>query len=320
MQSKIDLIIAEIKKKKSVSAVKDEFILKEINKILAQNKKVREKIETASLDKVSKSKEFKTIVKEVRAVLHRSHGQYQNDDVVKREKYLNELKEIMAKPDGFAKIPPTTPAGRPVAGKILNTHSQSLFSQEIINLHSKILSTNVSAKERLGIYPTIYSDIFAITGKPESILDLGSGINPVSFPFMNLPHVKYTALELSKKDCDFLIEYFAIMNEFIEGHAESIDLVEINKNPSLLSKLSADMAFLFKVIEPIELSKSHKIGETIMKNLDCKWIIVSFATTTISGNRMNYPKRRWFEMMIHRLGYELKSMEKENEIFYIIKK
>ncbi len=305
MQSKLDLIIAEIKKKKSIAAVKDEFILKEINKILAQNKRFREKIDSASLDKVSKSKEFKAIVKEVRAVLHRSHGQYQTENIGDREKLLLMLNGLL------------------VDFKIRWQKGDKtiLFEEKVVEAHKKILSTNISAKERLAIYPTIYQEIFEITGDPKSIIDIGSGINPVSFPFMMLDSVRYTALELSQKDCDFLVQYFMLMERFgIVGNALPTDILEIKKNPELLLNYSADIAFIFKVIEPIELSKSHKIGELIIESLNCKWVVVSFATKTISGNPMNVPRRRWFEVMLERLGHDFKIIKKDNEIFYVIRK
>lgn len=326
MQSKLDLIIVEIKKKKSIAAVKDEFILKEINKILVQNKKFREKIDSASADKVSKSKEFKAIVKEVRAVLHRSHGQYQTDDAGKREKYLDDLKKLMANPSDLQNSHPALHPLRslslaPPPGDVVKLrNNELLLNEKILDAHNQILSTNISAKERLAIYPTIYSEIFAITGIPKSIVDLGSGINPVSFPFMGLSEVKYTALELSQKDCDFLVQYFTLMNDFIDGKALPVDLIEIKQNPDLLSKFSADIAFIFKVIEPIELSKSHKIGELIIERLKCKWVVVSFATKTISGNPMNVPRRKWFEVMLERLRHEFKIIKKDNEIFYVIRK
>ena len=43
-----------------------------------------------------------------------------------------------------------------------------------------------STKERIDYYPKIYSEIFRIAGKPGIIADLGCGVNPFSFPYMNL--------------------------------------------------------------------------------------------------------------------------------------
>lgn len=320
----ISLLIAEIKKKKSISQVKDSFVLKEIEKILAQDRRAREKLASADPKKVAKSAEFKAIVKQVRAVLHRSHGQYQTDELPKREKYLEELKQMMvegrirssASATQRSHPPPPTSA----RGVLKLNQNTELLDEKMIALHSKILSTNISAKERRGLYPSIYREIFAITGSPKSILDIGSGINPVSFPFMGLSGIKYTALELSEKDCDFLVQYFTLMERFVDAKAEPVDLVEIKKNPDLLKRFKADIAFIFKVIEPLELNKSHKIGEQMIEAVKANWIVVSFATKTISGKPMNHPRRGWFEMMLKRLGHEYRIIEKENEIFYVIRK
>ncbi|MAH07128.1 hypothetical protein CMI38_02665, partial [Candidatus Pacearchaeota archaeon] len=94
------------------------------------------------------------LVKEVRKRLHRLYSSYQTGRKGKRDGYLEGLKDW-------------------VAGKNDNG-----------DVCDDLLSITLSTKERLKDYSEIYSKIFSITGKPERIVDLGCGMNPLSFPLM----------------------------------------------------------------------------------------------------------------------------------------
>lgn len=167
--------------------------------------------------------------------------------------------------------------------------------------HRKILRLHRSTKERLDCYEEIYRKI----GKIDSLLDLGCGLNPFSYPWMNVK--KYIASELSKEDCEFIKEYFKIMN--INGKVVKYNLLENNKY------LEADVCFLFKLLDSLEeLEKG--ISEKLLRRLKCKKIIVSFPTKTLSGKKLNKRRLKWFENLIK--NYEI--FEIENEIFYIIER
>lgn len=182
----------------------------------------------------------------------------------------------------------------------------------------KLLETHLSTKERISIYPVIYEKIFAITGKPKIILDLGCGLNPLSYPYMKID-AEYYASELNEADCAFLEKCFAKMG--IKGKAIALDLREAAENPSLLKKFpKADVCFLFKILDEVEQKKGRKASESLIKNIDADWLVISFATKKVTGKPMQYPFRRWLEQMLTRLGYEFEIIKEENEVFYVIRK
>jgi hypothetical protein len=184
--------------------------------------------------------------------------------------------------------------------------------------YEKILETHISTKERLKIYPLIYEKIFAVTGKPKVILDLGCGMNPLSYPYMKTD-AEYYASELNEADCDFLDKCFKKMG--IKGKAIAMDLVEAAKNSEMLSVFpKADVCFLFKVLDEIERKKGRKTSEALIKAIDADWIVISFSARTLSGGPMRKPYRRWLEQMLARLGYDYKIVKEGNEIFYIVRK
>lgn len=223
----------------------------------------------------------KIILKEIKTILHKIHGSFQINSS-SRERYLLELKD---NPE----------------------------NKEIIN---DILRTNTSTNERLESYPHLYKELFEITGKPKSILDLGCGLNPISTVFMNLKDVRYLAYDINDKDSLFLNEFFKI--EKINGISKTINLQSI-ENIKKLEKV--DICFMFKLVDVLE-KKGHKYSEEIIKVLieKCKFIIVSFATASLGGRRMKFAERGWIERMLDRIGLKFEKIEFSNEIFYIISK
>ena len=225
------------------------------------------------------------IMKMVRTRLHQMHGSFQVIENKKRNKLFEELKK----------------------------------DPENIEIIDKILETNRSTLERLEDYTEIYKKIFEITSEPKVILDLGCGINPVSFDYSGLgKKIKYFAYDINDKDNDFLNEFFKIQG--INGKAEIFDcskIENINKLPS------ADLCFMFKFLDPVEKAygKGHKLAEEIILELrkKVKFIVISFSKLTVGGNPMNYPYRGWMDRMLERLEIKNKQFETSNEIFYVIK-
>ena len=180
-----------------------------------------------------------------------------------------------------------------------------------------LLDSNRSTRERLLEFEKIYEKIFAVTGKPSSILDLGCGLNPCSIPLMKLKsELKYYAFDINEKEVSFLNSFFRAFN--IEGEAKVRDLSVIEN----VAKLpSAEVCLAFKLLDVLE-KDGHKYSEEMIKTLNekCNFIVVSFAKQTVSGKTMNFPQRGWIERMLTRIEMKFEKFEIESEIFYIIKK
>lgn len=280
-KNKILNVIDNIKKKKSLESISNKIVEEELSKILNQNPKL------INFIKNERSKEFKKIVKLVRNKLHITYGIFQTKNRKKLQKYFSTLKEALKN------------------------------NKDIIRAHEDILSISVSSKERLNFYQELYKSIFKITGIPESILDLGCGFNPFSYPFMGINKLNYYAYDINEEDCKFLNNYFNLMSKYtkLEGKAEVLNL----KDLSLISKLPAtDVCFLFKTLDPLE-QKGHKFSEQLISLIKSKWVIVSFSTKTISGKQMKHPYRGWIERMLNRINLKFEKLRFPNEFFYIIK-
>jgi 16S rRNA (guanine(1405)-N(7))-methyltransferase len=231
----------------------------------------------------------KFIIKEIKARLHDIHGSYQtNNKANKKKKYLEELKNNLGN----------------------------------LNIINKLLKTNRSSTERLEFYKQLYEKLFEITGKPNSISDLGCGLNPISVVYMpvyiNLNNLTYYSYDINEEDNNIINEFFKIKR--INGKSFVLDCSSVEN----LRKIpNADVCFMFKFIDTIENNeKGHKLAENIIKYLfendKCKFIVASFATSTIGGARMNFANRGWIERMLERVGFGFKKLEFKNEVFYII--
>lgn len=179
-----------------------------------------------------------------------------------------------------------------------------------------ILDSNRSTKERLLDFENIYEKIFAITGKPKSILDLGCGLNPCSIPLMKIDRLlEYYAYDINKSEMYFLNKFFKVFN--INGVAQTIDLTKI-ENFKKLPK--ADVCFMLKLVDILE-KDGHKYSEEMIKILaeKCRFIVVSFATQTISGKKMMFAERGWIERMLQRIGMNFEKIIFDSEVFYVIK-
>lgn len=171
----------------------------------------------------------------------------------------------------------------------------------------KVLDTHSSTHERKDSYEFLKKYIDSLA--PHSILDLGCGINPLA---LAKPHQTYYAYDLNKTHLD-LIEKFFKKNK-IQGTTAVCDL----RYPERYGFPQADLCIILKVLDIID-EKGHAHAHNLMLQLSSPNIIVSFATRKISGRKMNYPHRAWFEKFLKENNYEFTKHESSNEVFYLIR-
>ncbi len=276
----IDSFVADVKKKKVLSSLPDDFIKTLIENFFVKYPKLKSILEKHP--KPLKSKDFKFMLKEIRKKLHDVYGVF-----------------VLGRKDL-----------KPLEGHL--KHIKGL-DEGALQLHMEVLKSHKSSAERLDFYSEVYEKIFSVTGKPKTILDLACGLNPLSFPWMGLKKVKYFAYELTDEDCRFIQEYFDLMRHFgLDGKAFAVDLLKVSNLPEV------DVCFLFKVLDSLE-GLERDYSEKLLEKIPARFIVVSFPTMSIGG-RNPIRQRGWFFRMMRKLGYSAETFEFENEIFYIIKK
>ncbi|MEK6939508.1 MAG: hypothetical protein AABX31_02160 [Nanoarchaeota archaeon] len=279
-KEKIVFLIKEIKKKRELQAIDDNFVTGHIHKFLQHEPKTAKALQE---NFNRKSKAYTAVVKNVRAQLRRVYGLFR-DDVKERKRLVEEL--------------------------LVSSKQQRAF------LLHKILSTHSSTQERLPSYEELYQKIFSITGKPKTILDLGCGINPFSFSFMKLKECAYYAYDLNQEEIASLNQYFQQLHKENPSVTGKAIVADINK----ITFPKADICFLLKMTDVIDKGKGHKRTEELLNKIPAKYVVVSFATKTMSGKEMTAPRRSWMEWLCKRLGWEYTILEFSNEILYLVKK
>lgn len=276
-KEKINLLVSYIKNKKEFSDIEDEFI----TELLYNKINDKDLIKIADHPKPEKSKEFKKSLKSIRKILHEVYGVFNISR--NRTKLLKELENEVKKSD--------------------------IINDKIKTIHLELLKTHKSTIERINSYEKIYNKIFDNIN-PKSILDLSSGINPISYPWMNLDKIDYIATELNDNDVNLLNKYFNLMKKFgLNGKAINLNLLKIKKLPE------TDICFIFKTLDSLEMLK-RGITKDILNKIKSKIIVVSFPTRTLSGKNLSKRRLAWFNNLIS----DYSTFEIENEIFYIVNK
>ncbi|MEK6900454.1 MAG: hypothetical protein AABX05_05000, partial [Nanoarchaeota archaeon] len=195
---KIAVLTADIKKKKELHHITDDFVKEQLTLYLRQEHKLFRSLQE---NFNPKSRSYEIVIKQVRAKLRRAYGLF-SDDPAKRQKLMDILLVT------------------PIAAQ-----------NKIID---EILLTHASTKERLLIYPDLYKNIFAITGKPGIILDLGCGINPFSFSYMKLRKCTYLAYDINEEEIGAINRYFSLLHQkvpYFDGKASAADVASLQKIP-----------------------------------------------------------------------------------------
>ncbi len=172
----------------------------------------------------------------------------------------------------------------------------------------ELLSTHSSTAERLDFYDELKKIIKNTRAK--SILDLGCGLNPLA---LASPETAYYASDINEHELRIIEDFFRQKN--IKGETFVCDLKKMDK---ILPK--ADLCLLFKVLDVVDPAGKNrgKITKKILSEAHCRKFLVSFSTKKLSGKKMNFPRREWFERMLKKLKMSFSTFESSNEFFYLI--
>jgi len=277
------VLIETIKRKKELREVSDGFVQDQVFQYFLKSPK------RISILRNPRSTDYKRIVKDVRAILRRVYGLFRVEQGAAERRELVEKIATLSLAEQVVYIP-------------------------------RLLATHSSTKERLAQYEELYQKIWKITGKPTKIIDLGCGINPFSISLMDLSKLDYYAYDISEEEIRLLQLFFKTqhrLNPSFSGVAEILDVLHF----ATLEKLrKVDVCFLFKMTDVLDRGKGHKVTEEVLQRVPARFVVVSFATRTMSGKKMTAPRRRWMEWLCQRLGWKYTLVEILNELFYVIEK
>jgi 16S rRNA (guanine(1405)-N(7))-methyltransferase len=150
-----------------------------------------------------------------------------------------------------------------------------------------LLRIHISSGERLKFVKEMYAGIFEVTGQADSIIDFGSGFNPLSFQYMNIAkNGQYIVVDIDAKELEFLenaINQLKLVNDkkidfkFVCQSALEFNYTNYEK---------VDIIFMLKLLQNLEQQDKGKGIEFFLNSFDhAKYVVVSFPTKSVSGNQ-----------------------------------
>ncbi len=149
---------------------------------------------------------------------------------------------------------------------------------------SRLLGMHASTSERLPVLQEFYDAVFGAIGQPETILDLACGLNPLAFPWMNLPTtVQYWAYDLHQPRVEMLNRYFALQGLQPLARHQDI-LVEPPQQ-------EADVAFFFKEAHRFE-QRQRGCNCAFWQAIHARVLVVTLPAVSLTGKHQLADKHR----------------------------
>ncbi len=173
-----------------------------------------------------------------------------------------------------------------------------------------LMHAHLSTRERLPILDTFYRDIFAVTGPPRRLLDIACGLNPLAFPWMDLPTegTEFIAYDIHEPRVDFLNHYFVLQGLPPMAYVKDVAVQAPTE--------SGDVALFLKEMPRFERNYPGH-GRRLLEAIDARRLVVSFPTISTHGGRnLTNRYREFFHQIIDGSGWAVTELLFESELVF----
>ena len=184
-------------------------------------------------------------------------------------------------------------------------------SPEIQDLSLRVLREHASTAERVPYQKEFYERLFAVTGKPDSILDLACALHPLAFPWMGLPlSTQYHAYDIVQPRVDFINQYFSTLG--LEPLAENRDILV---NPP---EIQADLGIFFKEAHRFE-KRQPGCNRDFWASLKVDCLAISLPTRNLARTHSLLDQHR--NLVYENLpeGCDVHELLFKDEILFVVK-
>jgi len=229
-----ELVDQEIKSICSRYKIGHESARKHINETIQRHPQLIQKIQENKRGHITRLKAYKRFIKDVKKTIYYQLRQYHQDSANE-----STLKQQLA-----------------------NFNKKSDNSKTFDNLLIDLLASHVSSKERLPYYESFYKQLFDLINTPQSIVDIGCGMHPLSYPFnKNLSLDTYLAIDKDSSVIDIL-QLFAPHILPVQLKPVCIAINDIDWANYLEQGMQFDLAIMLKLIPVL-----HRQSKSSMKQL-----------------------------------------------------
>ncbi len=186
-------------------------------------------------------------------------------------------------------------------------------NEDIRVVCERIMQTHASTRERLPFLGEFYQRIFAVVGRPGTILDLACGLHPFSFPWMELPaSLRFYAYDIHRPRIELIQKFF--------GKLGMEPLAEVRDVLLYPPEQPADIALLFKEAHRME-KRQPGCSRALWVSLRVRYLLVSLPSVSLHGSHDLEEKHRSLVLdTIAGLPWTLTELIFPGEIVYVIDK
>lgn len=176
-----------------------------------------------------------------------------------------------------------------------------------------ILHDHLSTRERLPILEDFYREIFHVTGKPSVLLDVACALNPLAFPWMDLPAtIQFHAYDIHEPRIAFINHYFAL-----QGLAPLAKVQDIALH---FPQEQADVALFLKEM-PRFARNYGDLGRPLLEALNVRWLVISFPEVSTHGGRNLVSRYRDFmQQLVAGHNWPLTELLFDGELVFCVQK
>jgi 16S rRNA (guanine(1405)-N(7))-methyltransferase len=139
----------------------------------------------------------------------------------------------------------------------------------------RLMGLHASTRERLPVLDRFYRDIFRVTGRPGTVLDIGGGLGPLALAWMGLPATaRYIAYDADRRLVGLVDCFLALL-----GIDRFVALRDVVASPPADS---ADVALLLKIVPCIE-QQQPGASDALLRAIRAPCAAVSFPTRSLGG-------------------------------------
>ncbi len=187
---------------------------------------------------------------------------------------------------------------------------------EIEAVITQLLSTHVSTKERFPHYIAFYDTLFDLIDPPHTILDLGCGLHPLSYPFQQTDTTRYIALD---KDAE-AIETLALYAPHVAParlEPVCVDLSTVRWSDYL--NAPADLTVMLKLVPVV--ARHHQDLLAHLASVPSRWLLVTASAEAMTRKQsIRHREARTLREFVALTGREIVAdFETGNEFGYLLK-
>ncbi|HEX2767635.1 MAG TPA: hypothetical protein VHR55_13470 [Candidatus Limnocylindria bacterium] len=153
--------------------------------------------------------------------------------------------------------------------------SGDLAAPELRAACAEVLATHASTRERLGDLPGFFAPIWAATGRPGRLLDVGCGLGPLALPWMDLPRTTtYHAVDADRRPLETVRAFLELV-----GQPHVVEARDAVADPP---DEPADVALVLKLVTTLDRQDPNAAAR-LLDRLPVRHAVVSFTRRSLGG-------------------------------------